>query len=232
MKPQKPDYSIIICTKNEKKGIKKVLDSIPKNILKKSEVLVVDSSTDSTPKIAKDCGAKVIFEKGKGKGRAMKTGVKNSKGEILIFLDGDGTDPPEYIFKLLEKLKNNNLVIGCRKSEGNKKFNVMESISFTPRLLFRLLKFEIFDPLGGYRAIRKNDFEKLNLKSNDFAIETEMNLKAIKNNFKVGQINIHILPRCGGIKGSKFIWDIKSWVKIIKMVLKFKIASKLHKQGI
>ncbi|MCK4730044.1 MAG: glycosyltransferase family 2 protein [Candidatus Aenigmarchaeota archaeon] len=232
MKPQKPDYSIIICTKNEEKGIKKVLGSIPKDILKKSEVIVVDSSTDLTPKIAKDCGAKVIFEKGKGKGRAMKTGVKNSKGEILIFLDGDGTDPPEYISKLLEKLKNNNLVIGCRKSEENKKFNLMEAISFIPRLLFRLLKFEIFDPLGGYRAIRKKDFEKLNLKSNDFTIETEMNLKSIKNDFKVGQINTPLLPRCGGIKESKFIWDVKSWIKITKMVLKFKVASKSHKQCI
>ncbi len=162
----------------------------------------------------------------------MKTGVKNSKGEILIFLDGDGTDSPQYIPKLLEKLKNNNLVIGCRKSKGNKKFTLMEAISFTPRLLFHLLKFEILDPLGGYRTIRKKDFEKLNLKSNDFAIETEMNLKAIENDFKVGQINTPFLPRCGGIKGSKFIWDTKSWIKIVKMVLKFKIASELHKQGI
>ncbi len=68
MKPQKPNYSIIICTKNEEKGIKKVLGSIPENILKKSEVIVVDSSTDLTPKIAKNCGVKVIFEKRKRSG--------------------------------------------------------------------------------------------------------------------------------------------------------------------
>ncbi len=55
-------YSIIITTKNEECGIAKVLCEIPEEIEKESEIIVVDSSTDLTPVIAKRLGAKVIVE--------------------------------------------------------------------------------------------------------------------------------------------------------------------------
>ena len=69
---KKEKISIIIPTRNEEEGIAKVLCSIPEKIRKKAEIIVVDSSNDMTPIIAKRLGAKVLRVKKIGKGYAMK----------------------------------------------------------------------------------------------------------------------------------------------------------------
>lgn len=216
---KKPEVSIIIPTRNEEEAIAKVLCSIPKSIQEISEVIVVDSSKDLTPTIAKKLGAKVVKAKRKGKGYAMKLGAKIAKGEKLVFLDGDATDPPQYIPKLLKKLENYDLVLGSRnlKSKSlSKNYKILCTL-YMPFVIgfFKILGFKVKgDPLAGFRAIRKETWNKLNLKSNDFLIETEMNIKAIENNLKVGEVTIPILPRSGGFFKSKFASNPKQWIKI------------------
>ena len=107
-----PEVSIIIPTLNEEQAIAKVICSIPESAAEKAEIIVVDASDDYTPAIARRLGARVVRTGKKGKGRQMKMGAKKSKGKILVFLDGDGTDPPEYIPKLLKKLEKADLVLG------------------------------------------------------------------------------------------------------------------------
>jgi len=226
-------FSIIIPTLNEEEGIAKVLCSIPKEIRKKSEVIVVDTSSDYTPIIAERLGAKVIREKIKGKGRQMRKGVEISKGDILIFLDGDGTDPPEYIPKLLKKLETSNLVLGCRsmkkfRTDDRAMKDAYKIYSFFVLPLFHLINFKFSDPLAGFRAIRREDWDKLNLKSNSFEIETEMNIKAMKERFTIKEVAIPHLKRCGGLKKSKFARDPKMWFKILGTVLKYLKDEKLE----
>jgi hypothetical protein len=62
----------------------------------------------------------------------------------------------------------------------------------------------------------------LNLKSNDFLIETEMNLKAIEYNLKIGEISIPILPRCGGLLKSKLVRSPSQWMKIFNYGINYK----------
>ncbi|MEM5853227.1 MAG: glycosyltransferase family 2 protein [Candidatus Aenigmatarchaeota archaeon] len=211
--------SIIIPTRNEEEGIAKVLCSIPERIRKKAEIIVVDSSDDMTPIIARRLGAKVLKVKGRGKGYAMKLGAKVARSDILIFLDGDGTDPPEYIPKLLEKLKKYDLVLASRNLK-NRYSDRKYKLLFAPYIkilnsFFKLLGFNVKgDPLAGFRAIKKSTWDTLNLRSNDFLIETEMNLKAIEHNLKVGEISIPILPRCGGVLKSKLVRNPRQWIKI------------------
>jgi len=216
--------SIIIPTLNEEEGIAKVLCSIPEAVRARAEVIVVDASSDCTPIIAARLGAKVLKSK-KGKGRQMREAVKASKGEILIFLDGDGTDPPSYIPQLLEKLKGSHLVLGCRNkkdfaADDKRIRNVFKVYGFFVKRLFKLIGFKATDPLAGFRAIRRKDWDKLDLKSNDFAIETEMNIKAMKENFAVKEIAIPHLKRCGGMRSSKLIFNSKQWINIFKMFLR------------
>ncbi len=212
--------SIIIPTCNEEEAIAKVLCSIPKKIQKKAEVIVVDYSKDMTPLIAQRLGAKVIKAKKKGKGYAMKLGAKVARGDVLIFLDGDGTDPPQYIPKILNKLRKYDLVLASRNlrskcSDKRYKFIFAVYIPFI-KSFFKLLGFNLKgDPLAGFRAIRKNTWNMLRLKSNDFLIETEMNLKALEYNLKVGEVSIPILSRCGGILKSKFVRNPSQWIKIL-----------------
>jgi dolichol-phosphate mannosyltransferase len=229
--------SIIIPTLNEEEGIAKVICSIPEDIRKKSEVIVVDASSDYTPIIAEKLGAKVIKMKEKGKGRQMRKAVRESRGDILIFLDGDGTDPPQYIPKLLENLKTANLVLGCRsmqdfESDDRKMRRIFKVYGFFVINLFRVIGFKIKgDPLAGFRAIRKKDWDKLRLETNDFKIETEMNIKAMKNNFIVKEVPIPHLKRCGGgLKASKLAFNPQQYLEISKLFLKYFKEEKIKKK--
>lgn len=232
-----PKYSIIIPTRNEEEAIAKVLCSIPKEIEKEAEIIVVDSSNDCTPIIAERLGAKVIRVWRKGKGRAMKVGVERSKGGTLIFLDGDGTDPPQYIPKLFKKLEKADLVLGCRNpsfKSGDKNMNLVFRfyIPFV-RTVFSIIGFDASDPLAGFRAVRKEDWYALDLKSNGFEIEAEMNVKCINKEFKVDVVPIPCLKRGGGLLKSKLVTNPKDWFKILNIILKYikdeKVKKKLNK---
>jgi glycosyltransferase involved in cell wall biosynthesis len=214
-----PSVSIIIPTLNEERGIIETLKQISKLDIDK-EVLVVDGlSTDSTPKNAKLYGAKVINEKRKGKGIAMATGVKNTKSNIICFLDGDGTYPPRVIPKMVELIKNCDVVVASRllKREGvNDSINTFVHFRLFP-FLFRkyLKKFKTSEPITGMRLMRKETWHKLNLKSQDFLIETEMEVKMAKNKMRVIEIPIPCIKRVGRSK-----WDssLGTMLKIRKYV--------------
>jgi len=227
--------SIIIPTKNEEEAIAKVLCSIPDEIWNKGEVIVVDSSTDMTPVIAERLGARVIRTRKKGKGYAMRLGVKVASGNVLVFLDGDGTDPPQYIPKLLKKLEKCDLVLGARNLKIKKSYRKYKLI-FTLYIpfvqgLFKMLGFPVQgDPLAGFRAMRRDVWDTLDLKSDDFLIETEMNLKAIERGLRIGEVSIPILPRGGGLLKSKLVRSLDQWIKIFNCCIAYAKDKKLKQK--
>jgi dolichol-phosphate mannosyltransferase len=232
---RKPKYSIIISTRNEPESIASVLDDIPKSIKNKSEVLVVDSSVDETPEIARKHGAEVIKEKRKGKGRAMKTGAERSRADTLIFIDGDGTDPPQYMPKLLKRLGRADIVLGCRSfkkfKEDDPKMRLIYKIYaiFSVVPIFKLIGFEVKgDPLAGFRAMKKSVWKKMKIQSNDFMIETEMNLKAMKLGLKIEEVFIPNLKRGGGLGRSKFLSSPRMWTKMFRIVIGYALNKKIY----
>lgn len=222
----KPTYSIIISARNEEEAIAKVICSIPRSISRFSEVIVVDSSSkDLTHIIAKRLGVKVI-KSNKGKGRTMRKGAEVSKGKVLIFVDGDGEHPPEYIPKLLMKLKDSNLVLGCRtfKKSKNDDFvlsQIFKIYSVFIRPMFSLVGFKVADPLSGFRVIRRHDWNRLDLKSNGFEIEAEMDIKALENGFIVKEVSIPTIKRGGGILKSHFFRNPKALLKILNLLIRY-----------
>jgi glycosyltransferase involved in cell wall biosynthesis len=210
-----PSISIILPTLNEEKGIIETLKKINELDLDK-EVLVVDGlSTDNTIENAKACGARIIIEKRKGKGVAMATGVKEAKSNMICFLDGDGTYPPRFIPKMLELIKNCDVVVASRllKKEGaNDSINTFLHYRFFPFIFKNYLrKFKTSEPITGMRLLRKETWNKLNLKSHDFLIETEMEVKMAKNRMRVIEIPIPCIKRIGRSK-----WD-SSWGTLFKI---------------
>jgi dolichol-phosphate mannosyltransferase len=216
-----PKVSIIIPTLNEECGIVETLKQVNKLDIAK-EVLVVDGlSTDNTVRNAKQYGAKVIAEKRKGKGIAMATGVKNAKSNMICFLDGDGTYPPRFIPKMLELIENCDVVVASRllKKEGvYDSINTFVHYRFFP-FIFRkyLKKFKTSEPITGMRLMRKETWNKLHLRSHDFLIETEMEVKMAKNKMRVIEIPIPCIRRIGRSK-----WDssLGTMLKIIEYVKK------------
>lgn len=229
-------YSIIIATLNEEAGIAKAINSIPKEIRAQAEVIVPDVSTDSTPLIAESLGARVIHMKEKGKGRQMREAVKQSNGEILVFMDGDATDPGEYIPKLLKKMEETraNIALACRSSDNFKEDDKLAKKSYQFYAIFCLPLFwlvgmRVADPLAGFRAISRKDWDSLSLESNYFEIESEMNMKALKKKFKITEIHIPNLRRIDGITGSKLLKDPVMWFKIAGVIIKHYEKEKINK---
>jgi len=106
--------SIIIPTYNEEKYLPKLLKSIKNQTFKDYEIIVADnSSKDKTRQIAKEFGCKII--KGNLPGKARNSGVKKSKGNLLLFIDADCVIRKNYLNKALNEIKNKNLEIaGCK----------------------------------------------------------------------------------------------------------------------
>jgi len=223
-----PKLSIIIPTLNEEKGIVKTLRQINKLNIDK-EVLVVDGlSTDDTVKNAKRYGAKVVIEKRKGKGIAMSTGVKNAKGDMICFLDGDGTYPPKYIPKMIELIDDCDVVVASRmlmKENSTDSLSNLFLYKITPFLFKRYYKkFKTSEPTTGMRIMRKRTWCDLNLKSVDFMIELEMEIEMAKRGMKVIEISIPCIKRVGGkskfIGDWKILWRMRSFIKKNESYLK------------
>lgn len=211
--------TVIIPTKNEEESIEQVI----KGISKKYEVLIVDSSTDKTAEIARKAGARVITEKKSGKGNAMVAGVKAAKGDIVVFIDGDGTYPANKIPEMVELIKNGaaDVVTGSRIAGkiidmtfmhklGNRIFSLVASILYG----------KTTDLLTGLRAIKKLDFKKMNIQSTGFEIETELFIKSSKLGLKMKEIPITYTERIGDTKLS----GLKDGYRILKKLIseKFK----------
>jgi len=217
----KPDVSIIIPTLNEEVGIVETLRQISE-LGVGWEVLVVDGlSEDGTVRNAELCRARVVFEKRKGKGVAMATGVRNARSDVVCFMDGDGTYPARFIPKMLRLIRNCDVVVASRllRKEGvYGSVNTFVHFRFFP-FVFRgyLSKFKTSEPITGMRLMRKETWEKLGLRSHDFLIETEMEVEMAKNKMRVIEIPIPCIKRLGRSK-----WDsslgtmLKIW-KYVKM---------------
>ena len=219
---QDPEATIIIPALNEEASIRETIDRIPNAVKASSEILVIDgSSDDDTVLEAEEAGAEVIIVGRLGKGFAMQVGAMLAKGETVVFLDGDGTYPSEDIPRFLEEVKENVLVIGnflpsiaSRKSLVEKLRLLYPSFLFS-RFVFSRYGIDLQDPLNGMRAMKKTDFHRLNLSSNGFAIETEMDIKALSHGFRIVEVPIQITERKGK---SKFLFNFRSHLKIIHLL--------------
>jgi glycosyltransferase involved in cell wall biosynthesis len=94
--------SVVMPCHNEELGVRAVIEQMPPIV---DEILVVDNaSSDRTGEVARELGARVVYEERKGYGRAYKTGFAKARGDIIVTMDGDGTYPPNSIPLLLHVL--------------------------------------------------------------------------------------------------------------------------------
>jgi glycosyltransferase involved in cell wall biosynthesis len=184
--------SVIVCTKNEAGNIQKVLSKIPRWV---DEILLVDGhSTDGTVEKARSSrpDIRVIYQLKKGKGDALKYGVRLSTGNIIVVLDADGTYPPNELYKFVDAIK-----MGYEYAKGTRLQNGKPScmpwrrwlgnkiLALTTNLLFGT---KYTDICSGYTAFSKEAFQKLNLESDGFEMEQELVVKAKLGGLKVIEI--------------------------------------------
>ncbi|MGC8478584.1 MAG: glycosyltransferase family 2 protein [Candidatus Micrarchaeia archaeon] len=195
--------SIVIPTLNEEGGIGQTIEGI-KKIMKgySYEIMVVDSSTDKTPQIAKSHGARVLRYKG-GKGAALIYGFENAKGEIIISMDADLSNRPKELKLLIAGIEAGyDMCTGSRflVGGGSEDMPLIRKLGnkFFVSLVNLLFGSHYSDMCYGYRSFTHQALKKLKLQEKGFGIETEMNIKAQKARLRVLEVPSFEKRRKGG----------------------------------
>jgi len=199
--------SVVIAALNEEEGIGPTLEEL-QVVLNDPYLIVVDGhSVDRTIEIAKNMGADVLLQEGKGKGNALFQGIKQLSSSVryVVFTDADYTYPAGYIPKMVKVLEQNpnvGMVIGNRFN-GENNFN--QTISNPFYIGNRLLAFaqhvingvKLDDPLSGLRVLRREILCDWKIKSNGFDVEAEMNFRVECEGYQIHEIPIKYRSRLG-----------------------------------
>lgn len=211
--------SIIVPVYNEELTLNTIINKVQKvdlGNIEKEIIIVNDSSFDKTQDIINDLKLKhkniysFTHINNKGKGAAIRTGLKHFTGDIIIIQDGDLEYNPEDFKRLITPIleRKSKVVYGSRLLGKVSGFNIPSHyygnklLSFITKLLY---KQNITDMETCYKMMTKEVVKKLNLKSNKFDIEPEITSKIIKNNYKILEIPINY--NCRSFKeGKKITW--------------------------
>jgi glycosyltransferase (TIGR04182 family) len=213
MKFSKDEVCILIPTLNEGPTIGNVVREFKTQGY--NNILVMDGkSTDTTVKSAREAGANVRTQSGKGKGNAIIEAFEVIEQQYILMLDGDGTYSAKDAEKMLTPL-----FLGFDQVIGDRLINAEEG-SFSRlnlfgnhmlNLLFKVAHSrDLHDILSGYRAFTKLGVQQMHLRERGFEIETEISVEAVRNGQRIMVVPIKYLRRPGsGTKLSPFHDGIK-----------------------
>lgn len=227
-----PVIKVIIPAFNEADSIAEVIRELPDSV---SEIIVVNNnSSDKTSENALSTGATVLMEERRGYGYACLKGMeyisRQSKApDIIVFIDGDYSDYPEELDKVVAPLLNNgkDFVIGARAKR------LREEDSMTPQQVFgnwlatSLMKVffgATFTDLGPFRAIKYDKLLSLDMEDKTYGWTVEMQLKAIKKKLAYTEVPVRYRKRIGVSKVSGTVkGSIFAGIKILGWIFKYSI---------
>jgi dolichol-phosphate mannosyltransferase len=215
--------TVIVPTRNEAENLRPVLELAAPFA---DELLVVDGhSTDGTRELAEACGARVILDEGLGKGAALRLGMQQATGDILVFVDADGSHDPRDIPALVKPIIDGvaDHVSGSRMLGGSDELHatlhqfirlfgsqiITLSVNYTQNV-------RLTDCQNGFRAIRRDIALALDLRENITTIEQEMVIKSVRSGFRLAEVPTHEYVRANGVSRFrvKDVWFryIRSWL--------------------
>lgn len=221
---------VIIPAFNEEASIGKVISEIPDLV---SEIIVVNNnSSDQTETAARFAGATVLREPQKGYGYACLRGLEHIasqeiKPDIVVFLDGDYSDYPEELHKIVAPIINNNadMVIGSRVKKWREKGSMTPPQIFGNWLATSLMTLFFnakFTDLGPFRAIKYERLLALNMQDKTYGWTVEMQLKAVKQKLTYLEVPVHYKNRIGISKVSGTVKGaIFAGIKILGWIFKY-----------
>lgn len=221
---------VIIPAYNEADSIANVIGDIPKIV---DEIIVVsNNSTDDTELNAKNAGATVLKEPRKGYGYACLKGMdhvanQSSPPDIIVFLDGDYSDYPEELTKIVEPILKEDIdfVIGARvkslREKGSMTFPQIFG-NWLATTLMKLLFGAKFTDLGPFRAIKYNKLLALKMEDKTYGWTVEMQLKALRHKLSYVEIPVNYRNRIGVSKVSGTVKGaIFAGIKILGWIFKY-----------
>jgi len=200
MKFNKDEVCILIPTLNESLTIGVIIREF--KALGYNNILVIDGkSTDNTVKTAREAGATVRTQSGKGKGNAIIEAFEVIEQPYILMLDGDGTYSGKDAEKMLTPL-----FLGFDQVIGDRLINAEEGAfsrinlfgNHMLNLLFKIAHSrDLHDILSGYRAFTRLAIQQMNLREKGFEIETEISVEAVRNGQRIMVVPVKYSRRPG-----------------------------------
>ena len=225
-----PLIKVIIPAYNEEKSITKVIQDLPSIV---DEIVVVNNnSSDKTGEEAKKNGATVLTEKRRGYGYACLKGMSYLKSQttppdIVVFLDGDYSDYPEELTKLVAPIIADRIdfVVGARSKKLRERGSMTAAQIFGNWLATRLMSWfynSKFTDLGPFRAIKYDKLIALQMEDKTYGWTVEMQLKALKKEYLYTEIPLKYRNRIGISKVSGTLKGaIFAGIKILYWIVKY-----------
>jgi len=200
--------SVVIPCYNEEVGVRHTIEMLPECV---DEIVVVDNnSTDRTSEVAKELGARVVFETRKGYGAAYKAGLPAVTGDVTVTLDGDGTYPAEQIPELVDHLVDAELdfISASRFPLQNPK-----AMNFSNKVgnwvltvgMAVLYGKAVRDSQSGMWIFRSKVYPGLNVTSDGMPLSEEIKIEAIRHpDVQFGEYHVNYHPRVGEVKLDKW----------------------------
>ena len=224
--------SILIPCFNEKHTILKIIEKVKQNLIEGDDIIIVDDySNDGTRNLLKEINEKNIkilyHDKNFGKGKALKTALKEELKEIVIIQDADlEYDPNDYKLLIEPFIKTNAQVVYGSRFLGSNKYTRIHlfwhSVANKFLTLFCNLvtNMNMTDMETGYKAFKKEVIKSINIEENSFGVEPEITIKLAKKNYIFYEVPISYAGR-SYLEGKKI--GIKDAFRAIYCILKYGI---------
>jgi glycosyltransferase involved in cell wall biosynthesis len=206
MKITKPELSVILPAYNEAEIIGNVIAQIAHVLHERGishEIIVVDDgSDDQTAEKAAAAGAKVCQHPYNiGNGAAVKTGIRNARGEVLVMLDADGQHQPEDIPRLVEKIGPYDMVVGARTQQSDTAFHRDIANRIYNGLASYVCNCKIEDLTSGFQTIKTSIAQGfVYLLPNQFSYPTTITLATVRSGRPLAYVPIVTKKRVGKSK--------------------------------
>jgi glycosyltransferase involved in cell wall biosynthesis len=211
-----PRVALVIPTLNEEEAIGGVLAAVPREVV--HDVIVVDSgSADRTVERARAAGARIVSLGERGYGRACRAGAEAAQGcDVIVFLDGDGSDCPELIPRLVEPIAEGryDFVMGSRTRGERQPGSMNAHQLLAGRILggaLRLLYGIGYTDMCPFRAIRRDALMRLGMREDTYGWNLEMQMRAARAGLRILEIPVAHRRRTGG--ASKVSGNLRGTIK-------------------
>lgn len=220
------EVSVVIPALNEAENIAAVVRELPWDLI--GECIVVDNgSTDATAAEAQAAGARVIVLTQRGYGRACVAGAAAANGDILVFMDGDGSDVSTEMNQLLQPIVAGycDFVIGSRVRGQREPGSMLVSQIFAgwlAGLLLRLLYRVRYTDMGPFRAITRQALQSLHMSEQTYGWNLEMQMRAAQRGLRIREIPVSYRKRAGGqskVAGS-LSGSLRAAIRIVQTLLR------------
>ncbi len=197
--------TVIIPALNEEEPIAGVVRAVAAQDIAHEIIVVDNGSNDDTARRARDAGARIVAEPRRGYGRACMAGVRalSAQCDVVVFLDGDGSDCPEFLSQLVDPVMAgiHDFVIGSRtrgkREPGSMNFQQIFS-GWIAGLIMRFLYGVRYTDMCPFRAIRRDALERLSMKEKTYGWNLEMQMRAARAELRILEVPVNHRCRTGG----------------------------------